>query len=398
MRKTQPAESSGKPSVAQVVETMSMGGAENLAVRIANALPAAGFTSHLIVITGPGVLSSRIDPAVKVHYLNYQRASVRNPLVFPFSILNGLGRLSGVIRREKIGLVQTHLPGANFWGLLLAMRGVCRVLATVHNNREFDYGDVDSPLRSRFRRSAYRAIVKRCVRTIAVSEEVKLSLIRDLGLDTDAADRISVVTNGVSVPDPLDAEAKLNVRRGLGIDPNLPFILAAGRFGPQKNFADLIQVATILKEKGTPFQLVIGGEGEFLEDLRARVQELGLNGSVFLPGNLQNLGQVMLAADVFVMTSLWEGLPLVLLEAMAAGLPAVAYAIAGVNELVVEGQTGRLVLIGDTTAFAASLDQVLNNQVTWGEMGQLARKRVQADFNFDTLLNDLALLYREPLQ
>ncbi len=379
--------------VAQVIETMTMGGAENLAVRIANALPDRGFESHLIVITEPGILSERVDPRVKVHYLHYKRASIRNPVAFPFSILSGYRRLAGVIRSQGIGLVQTHLPGANFWGLLLALRGACRVLATIHNNQEFRYGDADSPVRSRLRRLAYKAIVNRCAGTIAVSEKVKTSLGQDLGLGPGAMDRITVVTNGVDVPGPVSDHERVAVRRELGLDLNLPLVVAAGRFGPQKNFQDLVSVAEILKKQGTTFQLLIAGEGEFHADLKARARDLGLDGTVFMPGNLQNLGQVMLAADVFAMTSLWEGLPLVLLEAMAAGLPAVAYGIPGVLELVVDRKTGYTVSEGDLSGIASRLAALLDDSELCLSMGTAARTKVLADFNFETLLSKLMARY-----
>ncbi len=193
MSKSRPAPPSEKIKVAQVIETLDMGGAENLAVRIANALPGRGFESHLIVMSEPGILSDRLDPAVQAHYLHFARASIRNPVAFPLSIVQGYRRLTGTIRNSGISLVQTHLPGSNFWGLLLQSMRVCRVLATIHNNQEFHYGEDDSPVRVGLRRWAYKGIVNRCSGTIAVSEKVKESLGEDLGLRQKARDRISAV-------------------------------------------------------------------------------------------------------------------------------------------------------------------------------------------------------------
>ncbi|MFN2369679.1 MAG: glycosyltransferase [Candidatus Krumholzibacteriia bacterium] len=163
---------SGRPlCVAQFIETMNVGGAEHLAVKVAGALAARGHASHLIVATGPGPLSARIDPAVRTHYLGFVRASVRNPAAFAWSVGRGLRRLGSVIRAEGVEVVQTHLPGANFWGLVLALRGVCGVVATVHNNEEFRYGDDDSRILRSARRAAYGQIVRRCG-VVAVSAAV----------------------------------------------------------------------------------------------------------------------------------------------------------------------------------------------------------------------------------
>ncbi|MBE0567555.1 MAG: glycosyltransferase, partial [Krumholzibacteria bacterium] len=176
--------------MAQFIETMNVGGAEHLAVTVANALAGRGCASHLIVATGPGPLSGRIDPAVRVHYLGFVRASVRNPLAFAWSVSKGLRRLGGIVRQEGIEVAQTHLPGANFWGLVLALRGVCGVVATVHNNEEFRYGAHDNRVLRAARRAAYGQIVRRCG-VVAVSAAVKESLVRQLRLDGALAARIA---------------------------------------------------------------------------------------------------------------------------------------------------------------------------------------------------------------
>jgi glycosyltransferase involved in cell wall biosynthesis len=380
--------------VAQLVETMAVGGAENLAVRFANALQQRGFVSHLIVMGEPGPLSSRIDEAVQIHYLRFERASIKNPLAFLISIASGLRRLKKVCRDESISLVQSHLPGANFWALLLSLLGLSSTLATIHNNQEFKYGESDSPVRVRLRKWAYKAIVARCSGTVAVSGKVKDSLVLDLNLGHDQVDRISVVTNGVSLPAIPGHDARAVIREEMGVDPQTPLILAAGRFEAQKNFGDLVAIAALLKDNGVDFKLIIAGDGDMRPTLESRVGELGLSGKVVLPGNVPQLNRWMLGADIFVMTSLWEGLPLVLLEAMAAGLPGVAFDIAGVNELVTEGGNGHLIPVGNRKLFATKLGEMLGNAMARQEMGARSRDRITRDFNFETLMDKLEALYR----
>ena len=379
--------------VAQLVETMTMGGAENLAVRIANALAREGHESHLIVITEPGILSDRVDPEVKVHYLGFWRSSIRNPLAFLISLRRGQSLLSSLIRAEGIQVLQTHLPGANFWGLLLELKKACPVFATIHNNQEFRYGAHDNPLLSRFRKTAYKQIIGKCHGVIAVSEKVKNSLIDDLGLSPGSKDRISVVANGVEIPVPLPPSIRTDIRKNLAIKDDLPLILAAGRLGDQKNFADLIQAASNLHQRGAAFQLVIAGEGEHRTCLEGQVSQLGLEEVVYLPGNLVNLNQVMLAADIFAMSSLWEGLPLVLLEAMAAGLPAAAYGIPGVEELIHHGENGCLAAPGKPALLADGLATLLDEPARRMEMGGVGRLFVEEHYNFERVIAELGRLY-----
>ena len=390
--------SAQKPCVAQVIESMGMGGAENLAVRIANSLAADGYRSHLIVIGEPGILSSRISPTVSVHYLKFERASINFPPAFVLSLRRGAALLSDVIVRNEIQVIQTHLPGANFWGLLLAWRKVCPVLATIHNNREFQYGDQDNPVRAAFRKKAYKLILQKCAGAVAVSEEVKSSLISDLGVGQAAADVISVVTNGVDIPEPLLPELSERIRRQLGVDAHRPIILAAGRFSEQKNFEDLVEAAILLRAENPDFQMVIGGDGPMWADLKAKVFENGLGEHILMPGNLTNLNEVMQAADIFVMSSLWEGLPLVLLEAMAAGLPSVAYDIAGVDEIIESGTHGITVPTANVASLTSGLVELLAREDKRRSMGQAARELVEERYSFSLLMDRLQGLYHQVAQ
>ena len=382
-----------RPRIAQLVETMNMGGAEHLAVKIANHLAVAGYDSHLIVLHGPDVLSEKVAPGVHVHYFDFERSSITNPVMFAVSLRRGLNLIRRVVEQEKISVVQTHLPQANFFGLLLAWRKVCAVLATIHNNREFSYGDADNAVLLQLRKWAYRCILMLTQGVVAVSPEVKESLVAELGVDQATADRIRVVTNAVAVPAPISAEQVVEIRRNLGCGVDDFFVLAAGRFCEQKNYADLITAAGFLKKAGRAFHLVICGEGEQWPEVKARVEAEGLGTAVTLPGNVTNLDEVMQAADVFVMSSLWEGLPLVLLEAMAAGLPAVAYGIAGIVEVVSDGESGLLVPVGQPEVLAERLADLEQNRGRLPSMARAGKARVEAVFGFSEYMAKLTDIY-----
>lgn len=380
--------------VGQIIESLNMGGAENLAVRLANQLVLDGHESSLIILTEKGPLSERIDPAVNVHYLGFKRASIRNPFAFAVSIRHGYQALSRVIRENNIQVVQTHLPGSNFLGLLLELGNVCPVLATIHNNEEFRYGETDSEMLVRARKFAYSQLLKRGHGIVAVSDDVKTSLVRQLGCGSNLADRISVVTNAVPLPEPLGSSKKKELRSSLGIKDGIPFILAAGRLSPQKNFKDLVLAAGRMQSAGIDYHLIIGGEGELRPDLEKQIQDSGLTEQVKLPGMLGNLNQVMQVADIFVMSSLWEGLPLVLLEAMAAGLPTVAFSIPGIEEVINERVEGLKVPAGDSKKLAAGLIEMVTDQESRLQMGAAAADKIRRQYNFKTMVDQLLNLYR----
>ncbi|MHB8078576.1 MAG: glycosyltransferase, partial [Candidatus Krumholzibacteriia bacterium] len=336
--------------VGQLIETLDMGGAERLAVQIANARAAAGDNSYLFVLTGPGELSSRISPDVRVRYLEMSRASIDNPFAFARSVWRGYHLLRGHVAREGIDILQTHLPGANFWGLLLAWRNDCVVVPTVHNTREARYTETSETPKRRLRRWAYRQLLKRCSVVVAVSGEVRQSLIeftRAPGLG-----RIVVISNGVDIPERLDPALLVAARARYGLPAEDPFVLAAGRLTEQKNFPGLLDAVLILRRRGVRLRVMIAGEGPLRAYLEQRVDELGIGDQVVLPGVVFDLPELMLGADLLVLPSLWEGLPLVLLEAMACGLPVVATRIAGVAGVVEDGVSGLLVEPGDAAALA----------------------------------------------
>jgi glycosyltransferase involved in cell wall biosynthesis len=384
--------------VGQIIETLDMGGAENLAVRLANELAAEGHDSSLIILTKPGPLSERIDPAVHVHYLDFVRASVRNPIAFALSIRHGRQQLARVINENKIEVVQTHLPGSNFLGLLLELGGICPVLATIHNNEEFRYGETDNAILIRARKFAYSQLLSRGHGIVAVSEDVRTSFMKQLNCGEELSGRISVVTNAVPLPDTLGSDEKARLRDSLDVRAGVPFILAAGRLSEQKNFRDLISAAGELRDAGVEFQLIIGGEGELRPHLEKQVQTLGLTGQVQLPGMLGNLNQVMQAADIFVMSSLWEGLPLVLLEAMAAGLPSVAFKIPGIDEVIENRVEGLKVSVGNTGELATALKELLTDENSRLSMGAAASETIRRQYNFKMMIEQLAGLYADALQ
>lgn len=381
--------------VAQLIETVSMGGAERLAVQIANARAEAGDASHLIVLTGPGSLSERISPRVATRYLHYERASLANPLRFAASVWRGASLLTRQLRADAIDVAQTHLPGANFWGLLLAWRGLCAVIPTVHNNQEFNYGREDQRFRAWARRWAYRQLLRRCPATVAVSASVRDSLVADLGAP-EAADRVRVVTNGVIVPDPVPAEMLRAARARYGLPDSDPLVLAAGRLSEQKNFAMLLEATARLRASGGPrFRVLIAGDGPLRAYLTRRCHELGLDDQVVMPGSVNDLQDLMLGADLFVLPSLWEGLPLVLLEAMACGLPVIGTRIKGIAEVMDEEVNGLLCEPGDVAGLAAAMRRLLQEPALRAAYGAAGREIVRRHYDFARVSQTLGALYAE---
>jgi len=380
-----------KEGVVQLVDTLAVGGAEQLAVRIANSHARRGDSSFLYVLRHDGPLRDRVDPKVRVRLLGLHRASVANLFAFLRSLASGRSQLRRQLAADGVGLVQSHLPAANFWNLLLAVFGDVGTVPTIHNNQEFSYGA--SGFKSRLNRLAYRLMLRRCGAVIACSQEVRDSLAAALGVSASDVPRLVAVPNGVDVPEPASAESNARTRMAHGLAPEAHLVLAAGRLTEQKNFALLIDAVARLRDDFPGLRVIIGGEGELRGDLERQIASLSLSDVVALAGNLADLPDLMQAADVFVLSSRYEGLPLVLLEAMAVGLPVVGTRIKGIAEVIENGVSGLVCEPGDATDLARCLGEFLTDSGQRQHCGGNARQRVIEHYSLDRVLRQLDEIY-----
>lgn len=178
--------------------------------------------------------------------------------------------------------------------------------------------------------------------------------------------------------------------------PSLPTgklkIAAVGRFVPKKGFRELLDAAAILAERGVDFSLTLGGDGELEEELRQKVEQLGLTEQVTMPGPLtqEEVRQLLRSNHVFVAPCVpaddgnMDGLPTVVLEAMACGAPVITTAVTGLPEVVHDGETGLLLEPGDVPALADALASIARGDVDTPALAEAARKLIEQ--NFDSTL------------
>jgi glycosyltransferase involved in cell wall biosynthesis len=201
---------------------------------------------------------------------------------------------------------------------------------------------------------AYRLTDRFCALTTHVSEDARAAMVARGAVP---ATRIAVVPNGIDIarfrP---DAQARHRLRAALGIAPGTRVVLNVGRLAAEKAQHRLID-AFAQARTGFASHLLIAGEGSLRASLAAQIRTLGLGDNVALLGARDDVPALMNAADLFVLSSEFEGLPLVVGEALACGLPVIATDVAGVRALL--GDDGRIVPIGDTAALANALRAAL---------------------------------------
>lgn len=330
------------------------GGAERVMLLLAGGLAHRGCDVDLVLIRREGAYADSLPPGVKVVELGTGR------------MLNSILALSRYLRRERPHALLTALVHVNVGALLAAMlaRTGTRVIVTEHNQISRNF----AALRSLTLRSAYRLVprlYRRASRIVAVSDGVADDLSRFSGIGRG---HIDVVHNPIVTPElmartsePLD-DPWFGPCAGAGEDQP-PVFLGVGRLAAQKDFSTLIRAFAKVRA-ARPARLVILGEGEERADLEALVDGFGLGADVRLPGFAANPYAFMSRSAAFVLSSRFEGLPTVLVEAMACGTQVVATDCpSGPREILREGRLGGLVPVGDADALARAMVETLARPV-----------------------------------
>ncbi|MGH7509228.1 MAG: glycosyltransferase [Gemmatimonadales bacterium] len=331
--------------IAFFLPSLCGGGAERVIVNLAHGITERGFPVDLVVAAAEGPLLEQLQPAVRLVDLRAGRA------------LRSLGPLTGYLRRERPRVLISSMSHANvvaLWAAKLARRGT-PVLATVHNTMSQSTGE-QGPIARRLWPHLLRAFYPQASFVVAVSQGAAEDLARTSGLPLD---RVRVVYNPVITP-AIVALARQVPHHPWFAPGAPPVILGAGRLTRQKDFPTLIRAfAEVRRHRAV--RLIILGEGDERPALERLVGQLGVADDVALPGFQENAMGFMGGSALFVLSSAWEGLPTVLIEALAAGTQVVSTDCpSGPREILQGGKLGALVPVGNVAALAAAIRDALD--------------------------------------
>lgn len=226
---------------------------------------------------------------------------------------------------------------------------------------------------------------------IAVSKANCKYLVEEKGLP---AKKVTVICNGCDVQRFDAAHAVLpNLRSRAGYAESDPLLLVAARLEPQKGHSVLLQAMAVLKNEFPNLRLVALGDGSLRTELEGQVRKLGLENSVLMPGHSPDVRGWMSAANVCVLPSFAEGLPLFAIECLAAGRPMVASAVDGTPEIVVDGRTGLTVPPGDSAALAQAIGRLLREPNLAAELAAAGAVWVRERFTLERQIRETEELY-----
>lgn len=371
--------SESRPTVLQVLHTLEVGGAEVLAARIARRLQER-FHFVFACLDGLGTLGKQLrEEGFRVEVLN------RKPGIDVACVR----RLAQFADDQQAQVIHAHQYTPFFYARAPGWAGRrVPVLFTEH-------GRVHPDLPNRKRILFNRLFLRSCDRVVAVGESVKRALIANEGIPSG---RIDVIYNGVRLDDfAEDSQERTEVRRELGLAPTTPVAIQVARLDGLKDHSTALRTAERVRESLPDFQLLLVGEGPERPKIEAEVETRGLGGTVRLLGLRTDVRRLLAAADLFLLTSISEGIPVTLIEAMAARLPIVSTDVGGVPEVVMPGGTGWLAPAEDDERLGQAVIQSLLDPERCRAMASAGWHRAEEVFSEQQMHEAYAALYEKML-
>jgi sugar transferase (PEP-CTERM/EpsH1 system associated) len=372
-----PVDQDHHPRVLHVIPTLRVGGLENVVVRLVQEFEPR--VHQAVVTPGPSGPLTRLFPAgVPVVAMGDRHRPDR---------WNAL-RLARVFRTLRPDIVHTRNWTCIDAVLAARLAGVPIVIHGEHGREAAD-PEGRNPLRKRLR----RLLAPLVTQFVTVSEDLARWLIEDVGIP---ARKVTAIRNGVDIRR-FERRDRAEARRALGIPEGAFAIGTVGRLDPVKDQVGLIRAFAHISDHARAV-LLIAGDGPCRRELETTTASLGLAGRVRLLGGRDDIPRVLAGLDIFVLSSLGEGISNTILEAMAARLPVVATRVGGNPELVADGSTGLLVPPRSPEALASAFQQYLDEPGLAARHGHAGRARAEAEFSLDRMVAAYGGLYAQLLE
>jgi glycosyltransferase involved in cell wall biosynthesis len=379
--------------VLHLITRLIVGGAqENTLASVARVAPDR-YESHLWSGPQTGTEGSLFDEArrqdISVRVVPGLIREIR-----PIQDLLAVWRLARLMRRERFDIVHTHTSKAGIVGRIAArIAGAPIVIQTAHGWGFHDH-------LPRWRKAAYVLLERLTARwtdcLVSVSEETtRFGLQYGIG----SKERYRLIRSGIPFEGfSPDSDRGARMREEIGLEPDALVIGSVGRLTDQKNPIDFVRLGIELAPRFDRLRLLYVGDGPLRFDVEAMARERGIADRLKITGVRREVPDLLRAMDLFVLTSLWEGLPRVVLQALATGVPVLAYDTAGTKEVVQDGRNGHLVAPGDLGALARHCADLLGDENRRRTMGEHAREELEEDFSESGMILRLEQLYDELVQ
>ncbi len=369
--------------ITQLIHYFHPGGLEQLALRLASSYQALGVESHVIAYED-GPLREKFEQAGIITHVLPRPSRISPRFVF---------RLAKLLLHQKFDILHTHHIGPMLYGVPAAHLCGIPVIHTTHSNEHLhskqeltQEGAVPSY------RKTFRRLAQYCHHIVTVNEKLETFLREDVKISQTP---ITAVPNGI---DPTQFHGKHDTRaleQELQWPEDEPRLGVVGRLEPEKGHRYLLEA---MRDLSNPPQLLVVGDGSLRDELTTQTLKANMHNKVHFLGLRHDLPQLFSSFDIMVLPSLREGLPLVLLEAMASGVPIIATAVGSVPEVLQSSGAGVVVPPGDSTALKQAIESLLQSPETCEKMAQAGKRWATLHYSQEKMVQEYLAIINQCIQ
>lgn len=362
--------------ILHVIDSLHLGGAQEVVMNLATCGSTAEFRHEVATMHGRGVYWERMAAlGIPLHSLSPHK-------FVPWYAAS----LPALLLRRKFDILHCHLVASNIFAKPAgALCGVPVIINHDHTNDDYRAND-------RIRLALDTTANRFATHLIAVSDSCRKFLIER---ENVPAEKITLVQNAIDLARFSRASGtRAEARRRLGLPDGVPVVAGVGRLNPQKNFTHFIRIATEVTKHHPETVFLIAGEGPEDGLLKRCAGESRFGDRMKFCGYVADTRSVYLATDILLMPSLFEGLPMTLLEAMAMEVPVVASALDGIAEVVEDGVDGFLAQPGATEIFAEKIRRLIEDPDLAARAGRAASAKIALRFSASRMCAEVEKIYR----
>lgn len=380
----EPARSGEALSPLWLIDSLTVGGAESLAVAFARQSAKSGTALHVCART-------TIEGNALEADLRAAGATVRNLDARGLIDRSAFRRLLELLRDDGIDVVHAHLTYSSIWAALAARRLALPLVASIHVSPE------RKGWRQQMRLTILVFLLNRYAnRIVFVSDALRGEWMRRTRLD---ASRAAVIPNGVVVSGPdADPMRRSSLRAGLGLGPDSFLLITVAVLREGKGVEVLLHAFRELLRSNDSLELLVVGDGPLRDQWQSLAAQLGIAGRVHWLGFRRDVDEILAGCDLFILPTLADAFPTVLLEAFAAGVPVIASDVGGIPEIISDRSVGRLVPPGDPASLAEAIAAAVLDEAWRSSTAAAARLRVREEFSTARWVRRLESLYREVIR
>lgn len=358
----------------QITHDLDLGGLQQVIYNICRSIDHTRFEVAVLCLRARGIYAADVEAlGIPVHLLEQKPGGV-DYLAF--------AKVARLLRELQIDVIHTHNTQPFIDGTLGAVMAGVRTIIHTDHARSFP---------DKFRYMVAEKIMSLfAYRVVGCSDHTSHQLITH---EKISRRKVRTILNGID-PARFDLQVDRTAkRRELGLPASGSVIGLAVRLSDQKGITYLLRAMPLILNEHPQTSLLIAGDGELADELKSEAAALGVSGNVVFCGARKDIPELLRILDIYVLPSLWEGLPMVILEAMAAGCPVVATNVGGNPSAVVDGRTGRLISPADPAALAAAITGLLASESLRQAYSRAARDLFLERFTAEKMTRRYERLY-----